>query len=90
MEVLEACKDQMGDAYVKRDRIVALKVLTSVSFCWPHVVPASALRMESRCLALLVTFSTWALKVRVGSNVTPSIWGFFSRGRGVLFMGILG
>ena len=44
----------MGAAYVNNERISDLKVIMRVSFCWPQVVPASALRMLMRGEALLM------------------------------------
>ena len=40
--VLEVFGNQMGAAYMKRERIEALYVVIRDSFRWPHVVPASA------------------------------------------------
>ena len=37
-----------GAAYVKSDRMSDLKVMSMVSRCWPHEVPARALRMFKR------------------------------------------
>ena len=90
MFVLEVFGNQMGAAYVKRERIEALYVVISDSFCWPHVVPARAFSIESRCLSLSASFSTWAQKVSVGSRVTPRILGCFSCGSVLLLNGMIG
>ena len=89
MDRCEILMDQIGAVYVKSDRMAALYVTRRVSFCWPHVEPASAFKMESLCRALRAMSSTWAQKVRVGSKVTPRILGRFSIGRLVLFSGIV-
>ena len=47
MDRCEMLMDQMGAVYVKSDRIAALYVTKRVSFCWPHVEPASAKDGES-------------------------------------------
>ena len=73
MFVLEVFGNQMGAAYVKRERIEALYVVISDSFCWPHVLPARAFSIESRCLALSATFSTWSQKVSHPKDIGVTI-----------------
>ena len=48
MEEGEALGNQTGAAYVNNERMRDLKVMMSVSLCWPHVVPERAFRMLSR------------------------------------------
>ena len=40
--------NQIGEAYVKRDLINDLNVMSMVSFCWPQLVPAKAFRRFRR------------------------------------------
>ena len=47
MEEAEELGNQIGEAYVKRDLMRDLKVITRVSFCWPQPVPARAFRRLS-------------------------------------------
>ena len=54
MDEAEEFGNQMGEAYVKMERIRDLNVMIMVSFCWPQVVPASALRMLMRGEALFM------------------------------------
>ena len=71
---------QMGAAYDMMGLIRALYVTIKVSFCWPLVVPARALRMLRRALNLAAIAWTWGVKVKDGSRVTPRILGCRSRG----------
>ena len=48
MEETDALGNHMGEAYVKRDLMRDLYVMTRVSFCWPQLVPARALRRFMR------------------------------------------
>ena len=50
MEVGDVLGYQTGAAYVNNERMSDLNVMISVSLCWPHVVPARALRMLSLCV----------------------------------------
>ena len=90
MFVFEVSGNEMGAAYVKRKRIQSLYVVIRDSFCWPHVVPVRAFSIESRCLALSGTFSTWVQKVSVGSRDTLRISGCFSCGSVLLLNGMIG
>lgn len=72
--------DQMVLAYSKMGLVMALYVCSSVSFCLPHVVPVSALIMLIVFLALVVVADMCLLYVCLGSNVSPSIFGFLSVG----------
>ena len=58
----------------------ALKVIMRVSFCWPQLVPASALRILRRGVARETRVAIWGEKVKWGSRVTPSTRGFLSKG----------
>ena len=67
-----------------------LKVTRMVSFCCPQSVPVSCLTMFSLGLAFF-TFSPICLwKTSWGSNVTPKILWFLSRGRGLPSKGTVG
>ena len=50
-EVDEILGNQMGVAYVIRERMRDLYVMRRVSFCWPQVEPARARRMLRRGVA---------------------------------------
>ena len=51
MDVDEVFGNQMGAAYVMRERMRDLYVIRRVSFCWPQVVPARARRILRRGVA---------------------------------------
>ena len=55
MEVAEELGNQIGEAYVKRDLMRELKVITRVFFCWPQPVPARAFRrlIQEEALAMI-------------------------------------
>ena len=81
MEEGEALGNQIGAAYVKRERMRDLKVISRVSFCWPQKVPARARRMLRREEARETMESIWGEKVKWGSKVTPRMRGFSDSGR---------
>ena len=51
MDVDEVFGNQMGAAYVMRERMRDLYVIRRVSFCWPQEVPARARRILRRGVA---------------------------------------
>ena len=53
MFVCEIVADQTVEAYSSMGRVIVLYVCMSVSFCWPHLVDVSPLRMLIVLLALL-------------------------------------
>ena len=76
--------NQMGQAYVMSDLMSDLKVSVRVSFCWPQLVPARARMMLSRGVARLMMEVICGVNVKWGSNITPRMRGFCSRGKGEL------
>ena len=63
-------------AYSNMGRVIVLKVERINSFCLPHFVDVSALRMLRVRFALVVVRFICCEKVNFGSKVTPRIFGF--------------
>ena len=68
--------DQMVLAYSKSGLVIALYVVTSVSFCFPHLVEVSDLIILSVLFALVWVFLMCSAKVSCGSKVRPRFWDF--------------
>ena len=64
MDVDEVFGNQMGAAYVMRERMRDLYVIRRVSFCWPQVVPARARRILRRGVARDMMDEMWDEKLR--------------------------
>ena len=81
MLVADARCDQMAEAYSRAGLITALYVSMSVSFCLPHHVAVSVLKMFCRGLCVC-TEMLWmgVLYVSFGSKVRPRIFGCISMG----------
>ena len=60
--------------------VMALYVVRIVSFCFPHVVDASALSICIVLRAFVVVISMCLLYVSLGSRVSPSIFGLMFMG----------
>lgn len=73
--------DQIVLAYSIRGSVVALYVVTIVSFDFPQCVVVSALSILLDCLALVIVFCVCFVNVSFGSHVRPRILGFFTVGR---------
>ena len=67
-------------AYSKMGRVIVLKVDIISSFCLPHLVDVSALRMLRVRFALMVVSFMCCENVSFGSRVTPSIFGCLTVG----------
>ena len=67
-----------------------LYVMTMVSFCWPQLVPARALRMLRRGVMRVMRLLMCGPKVKWGSRVTPRMRGCLSSGRVLLLRVICG
>ena len=80
----------MGDhivlAYSNVGLVIALYVVSNVSFVFPQCVVVSDFRMFTVFLAFVTVFCMCCEKVNFGSNVSPSILGVVVVGSGVLFM----
>ena len=71
-------------------RLIALYVVTRVSFCCPQDVPERAFRMLFLLLERAAVCSICCLNVNFVSKVTPRIFGVVCRGMGVPFTTICG
>ena len=63
--------------YSKMGRVIALNVKTINSFCLPHLVEVSALKMLSVCFALVTVMFICCKNISFGSRVIPRIFGCF-------------
>ena len=68
--------------------VVALYVAMIVSFCFSHVVDMSALSICIVLRALVIVISMRLLYVRLGSRVSPSIFGLMFMGSEKSEMGL--
>ena len=72
--------DVLGDhtvfAYSSVGSVIVLYVVSSVSFVFPQCAVVSAFSIFSVFLAFCSVFCVCLLKVSLGSNVRPSIFGF--------------
>ena len=71
--------------YSKTRRVIALNVETINSFCLPHLVEVSALRMLSVCFGLVMVTFICCENVCFGSTVIPRIFECFFVGNVWLF-----
>ena len=60
-------------AYSKMGRVIALNMEIINSFCLPHLVEVSALRMLSFCFALMIVTFICCESISFGSRVIPRI-----------------
>ena len=58
-------------------QVIGLNVETINSFCLPHMVEVSAVRMLCVCFALVMVTFICCENVSFGSKVTPRILGCF-------------
>ena len=86
MDLSEMMVDQVGLAYSKMGRVIALYVCDMVSMDMPHLVVVSDLRMLLVFLAFSVMVLMCVEKVSCGSKVTPRILGLRMVGIVVLLM----
>ena len=75
MFVSDASGDHMMETYSSMGLLMALYVAVIVSFCFPHVVDVSALRICIVLRAFVVVISMYLLYVSLGSRVSHSIVG---------------
>ena len=66
--------------------VIVLYVVTSVSFCFPHLVEVSVLIMFIVLFAFSLVILMCSPKLSLGSNVRPRIFGFLTVGIDALLM----
>ena len=71
----DASGDHMVETYSNMGLVMALYVVSIVSFCFPHVVDVSAFSICIVLRAFVVVISMCLLYVSLGSRVSPSIFG---------------
>ena len=75
MLVFDMIQLPMALAYSKMGKVMALNIETIRSFCLPHLVEVSALRMNSVHLALVMVMFMCCENVCFGLIVIPKIFG---------------
>ena len=76
MFVSEVTGDHIVEAYSIIGLVIALYVVSMVSFCLPYFVVVRDLRMFMVFAAFSLTLVICLLKVNLGSKVTPNILGY--------------
>ena len=84
MFVSDARGDHMVEMYSSMCFVMALYVAMIVSFCSPHVVDVSALRVCIVLHAFVAVYSMCLLYVSVESRVSPTILGLMFMGNVML------
>ena len=80
MFVSDASRDHLVETYSSMGLVMALYIAVIVSFCFPHVVDASALSICIVLRAFVVVISMCLLCVSLWSRVSPSILGLMFMG----------
>ena len=80
MFVSDTSGDNMVEMYSSMGLVMPVYVARIVSFCFPHVVDVSALSICIVLRAFVVVISVCLLYVRLGSRVSPIIFGLMFMG----------
>ena len=75
MLVVDVIGDQIVLAYSRMSLVMVLYVVVSVSFCFPQLVPESALSTLVVFSALLLVCLMCSVYVSLGSSTSPSVLG---------------
>ena len=82
--VSDTSNDHMVETYSSMGLVITLYVAMIVSFCFPHVLDASAFSICIVLRVFVVVIYMCLLYVSLGSKVGPSIVGFICMGRVML------
>ena len=86
MLVVDVIGDQIVLAYLRMGLVMVLYVVVSVSFCFPQLVPESALSTLVVLCALILVCLICSMNVSLGSSVSPSVLGCVVVGIGMLLI----
>ena len=84
MLVVDVICDQIVLAYSRMGLMMVLYVVVSVSFCFPQLVPESALSTLVVLSALVLVCLMCSVNMSLGSSVSPSVLGCVVVGIGML------